>query len=137
MQNDKHAVIFFDGVCNLCNAGVQYIIKRDHKAFFQFCPLQSSTSEAFMNHHGFKTTNNTTIILYYNRKFYIRSSAILHIIKNLDGPVRILYTFILIPPLIRNLIYNIIANSRYHWFGKKENCMAPGPDISRRFLDPV
>ncbi|MFW5793301.1 MAG: thiol-disulfide oxidoreductase DCC family protein [Bacteroidota bacterium] len=115
-------IVFFDGICNLCNASVHFVNKHDTKKRFKFSSLQSETAENFLNGVEAKNKSNS-IVLYHKGKLYFESTAVLKIAKYLRFPVNLLYGFIIIPPFIRNFIYRIIANKRYKWFGKKDKCL--------------
>lgn len=127
-------VILFDGVCNLCNASVQFIIVRDHKSYFKFCSLQSENGIALLKKFRLQTDKLHSIILIENDRVWDRSTAALRIAKKLKSPWPILYFFIIVPPFLRNLIYDWIARNRYQWFGRRNECMIPSPDLRARFL---
>lgn len=124
----------FDGVCNLCNASVQFVIKRDRDNTFKFASLQSAYGQQLMQREGFSTENLTSFILVENGKAYRRSTAALRVAKQLPGAWPLLYVFILVPPFIRNAVYDFIAANRYRWFGKQEACMVPTPELRSRFI---
>ena len=117
--NENQSIVLFDGVCNLCNSAVRFIIKRDKKKIFKLSPLQSSFSETLNEQFHFKQTDLNSIILIENNKVYYKSTAALRVVKKLSGPIKILYIFIIIPPFIRDAVYMVIAKNRYRWFGKK------------------
>jgi len=126
------SIILFDGVCNLCNASVQFIIKRDKGDYFRFSTLQSETGKAMANKYGV-SANASSVILIEGEKKYSKSTAALRIAKKLSGLWPLLYLFIIIPPPIRNGIYRIVAKNRYSWFGKKDECMVPSPEQTHKF----
>lgn len=129
----KH-IILFDGDCNFCNASVQFIIKRDPSAHFQFTSLQSEKGYALKKQFGI-AENEDSIVLIKKNKGYTKSSAALRIAKKLDGLWHLLFLFILVPRPIRDGIYKYIAKNRYKWFGKKEDtCQLPPPEMRKRFL---
>ena len=132
----KH-LILFDGVCNLCNRSVLYVIKRDKKNKFLFASLQSKTGETIINKFNIDTTQTDSILLFNPSvyKIYSKSTAALHISKSLDFPVKFLAIFLIIPNFIRDWFYDYIAKNRYKWYGKKESCMIPTPDLKAKFLD--
>ena len=117
--SENQSIVLFDGVCNLCNAAVRFIIKRDKKKIFTLSPLQSNLSEALNNQYHFNQPGVNSIVLIENNKVYYKSTAVLRVIKKLSGPIKLLYIFIIIPPFIRDSIYSVIAKNRYRWFGKK------------------
>jgi predicted DCC family thiol-disulfide oxidoreductase YuxK len=125
-------VILFDGVCNLCQSSVQFIIKRDKKAKFKFAALQSEAGQKLLEGHS--APGLDSVILAENDKIYTHSSAALRIAKELDGLWPMLYVFVIIPRPLRNLLYNWVATNRYRWFGKQESCMMPTPELRSRFL---
>ncbi len=133
--NDQSPILLFDGVCNLCNGFIQFIIKRDKEAVFRFASLQSSVGQTLLKDYHLPTDSVDTVVLIEDRKSYTRSTVPLRIAKRLGGLWSLLYVFILIPPPIRDFIYNWIAKNRYKWFGKEDQCMIPTPDLKKRFLD--
>ncbi|RQO70747.1 thiol-disulfide oxidoreductase [Pedobacter sp. KBW06] len=135
MNEDRdHAVIFFDGVCNLCNHSVQFIIKRDHKDYFRFAALQSDIATQKLSDFEFNAENLKTIILLENGQVYFRSTAALRIARQLGGGWPILFGLIIIPAVIRDFVYKLIANNRYRIWGKTESCMVPSPELKSKFL---
>lgn len=128
------AIILFDGVCNLCNNSVQFIIKRDTKYMFSFASLQSDAGQRLLQQHDIPK-NTDSFILIENGKVYDRSTAALRICKHLKGFWKLCYLFIVIPKPIRDCMYQFIAKNRYKWFGTKTACMLPTPDLRKRFLD--
>jgi predicted DCC family thiol-disulfide oxidoreductase YuxK len=128
-------IILFDGVCNLCNGSVQYVIKHDASKKFRFAALQSDAGQALLKHYGLSSTDFNSFILLQNDKFYIKSTAALLVAKQLSGFVKLLYAFIIIPAFVRNSVYGFIAKNRYKWFGKQESCMMPTADLKSRFLN--
>ena len=117
--NENQSIVLFDGVCNLCNSTVAFIIKRDKKKIFKLSPLQSSFSEALNNQYHFNQPQLNSIVLIENNKVYYKSTAALRVVKKLNGPIKCLYIFIIVPPFIRDAVYSVIAKNRYKWFGKK------------------
>lgn len=133
-MTNGNPVVFFDGVCNLCNTSVQFIIRRDEKDIFRFASLQSDFAQKFFNQKQY-ITNTDSIVLFYKNKFYTQSTAVLIVASILPLPTRLLYIFILIPAFLRNPVYNIIAKNRYRWFGRKESCMVPSTNLMHKFID--
>lgn len=133
---DSH-IILFDGVCNLCNGFVQFVIKRDKKARFQFASLQSPVAEKLLkSYHLSNKTMESVILIHKNKnKVWTESSAVLNILRNLNGLYPFLYGFIIIPKGIRDFFYRQISKNRYKWFGKRDACMIPPPEIKKRFLE--
>lgn len=133
MEQEKK-IILFDGVCNLCNGAVTFIIKRDKRDLFRYAALQSETGLQFIEKHGVDTSKTDSIILVENEKYYTKSSAALRVARHLSGGYPLLYGFMILPKFIRDRLYDIIANNRYTWFGKKESCMIPTPELKEKFL---
>ena len=130
----KHKIILFDGVCNLCNSSVTFAIKRDKNDIFRFAALQSEIGMQLISKFKIDTSQTDSIILIEGNKYYEKSSAALHIAKHLSGGWPLLYGFIILPKFIRNAVYDFIAKNRYKWFGKKESCMIPTPELQAKFL---
>lgn len=132
---DNHPIILFDGVCNLCNSSVQYVIKHDRDALFRFASLQGETGQQLLKQYDLSTNDMNSFVLISDNKAYTRSDAALNVAKQLTGFTKILYGFIIVPPFIRNAVYNHIAKNRYKWFGKKDSCMIPTAALKSRFLN--
>jgi predicted DCC family thiol-disulfide oxidoreductase YuxK len=130
----EHPVLLFDGVCNLCNASVQWILLRDHKAKFRFAALQSETGQALLKHYGLDQANFNSVVLVTADRIYLRSDAPLEIARHLGGGWPLLYGLKWIPKRLRDTVYDWIARNRYRWFGKKEACMLPKPAWKGRFV---
>lgn len=133
-QHTQHKIILFDGVCNLCNSSVTFIIKRDKNDVFRFAALQETTGMSLLKKHHIDTAKTDSIILIEQNKAYTKSTAALRIAKNLSGAYPLLYAFIIVPRPIRNWVYDYIARNRYSWYGKKESCMIPTPELRSKFL---
>ena len=131
---EKHAVILFDGVCNLCNGFVQFVIARDRNAYFKFASLQSEEAKEYLKNSSYNLNELNSVILWENGNIYSRSTAALKILKRLTGGWPLIYSTIIIPPFIRNGVYDFIAGNRYKWFGKQDSCMLPTPELKSRFL---
>ena len=126
-------IILFDGMCNFCDKSVQFIIKRDPGAYYKFASLQSEIGQELIKQHHIPI-HIDSFILIDNHTWYSKSSAALRVCKNLNGLWNIFYVLLIIPKPIRNFFYHIIANNRYKWFGQKDSCTLPTPDIRKRFL---
>lgn len=126
-------IILFDGVCNFCVGSVQFIIKRDPKGMYKFASLQSETGQTLLQQHQIPSTTDSFVFV-DGEKAYIKSSAALRVCKNLTFPWKLLFPLIVIPRPIRDAVYELIARNRYKWFGKKQECMLPSPEIRSRFL---
>jgi predicted DCC family thiol-disulfide oxidoreductase YuxK len=131
----KNPVILFDGVCNLCSGAVRFVIKHDPERQFRFASLQSNFGEAVMKHFGLPVDQFNSFILMENGKIYTRSTGALRVAKKLRGTLSLVYAFIIIPRFIRDAVYNLIARKRYKWFGKKEECWVPTPELRSLFID--
>lgn len=128
-------IILFDGVCNLCNSSVQFVIKHDKKDVFRFVALQSDLGQEILEHIGINPKNIDSIILYEpGVAYYYKSKAALEIAKNLGGFWHFGTIFKIIPTGIRDQLYDYIAKNRYKWYGKKESCMIPTAELKSKFL---
>ncbi len=128
-------VILFDGICNLCNSSVQFIITHDRKKSFLFASLQSDVATKIMFQLNQNENENfDSIVLIENEMVYFKSDAALRIAKELNGIIKLCYIFIIIPRPLRDVIYDYIAKNRYKWYGKKESCRLPSPAEADRFL---
>ena len=129
-------VIIFDGVCNLCNGSVNYVIKRDKNARFKFAPLQSEFGQSIIKNFNVDTVKTDSILLYEEGKdISVKSTAILKIAKGLGFPYNLMVIFFILPTFLRNWVYDIIARNRYKWFGRKDSCMIPTPELQSRFIN--
>jgi len=128
-------LILFDGVCNLCNGVVQFVIKRDRKNQFQFASLQSNTGREILRKFNLPVNTFNSFILVEGEIAYTKSTGALRVAKQLGGGWPVLYGLIIVPKIIRNGIYNLVARNRYKWFGKKEACVLPTPEFKAKFLD--
>jgi predicted DCC family thiol-disulfide oxidoreductase YuxK len=132
-------IILFDGVCNLCNASVQFVIERDPTAIFRFAALQSDFGQAILAKNGVYTEGSplalNSIVLVENGQLYDKSTAALRIAKRLSGGMKFMAIFLIVPKFIRDFVYKIIAKNRYRWFGKQEACWLPTKELKARFLD--
>jgi len=127
-------LVLFDGVCNLCNSSIQFIIKHDRAAKFKFAPLQSPLAAQHLADLKVGNTPISSIIYIENDAVYQKSTAALKIAKHLDGAWPLLYAFMIVPKFIRDRVYDFIAKNRYKWFGKTEACWIPTPELRARFL---
>lgn len=128
-------VLFFDGFCNLCNSSVQFIIRHDKKKNFLFASLQSRAGqEAIQNLSGQNKEVSDSVILLLNGTYYIKSAAALYVCKLLGGAWAFFFAGMILPRFLRDGIYDFISRNRYKWFGKKDACMMPMPELRERFL---
>ena len=131
---DNDAIIFFDGVCNLCNGFVQFVIERDKAGYFRFASLQSDEAKPYLERCNYPAGELFSVVLFENGKCYTQSTAALRIMKRLSGAWPVLFAAIIVPKFLRDGVYKFIANNRYRWFGKEESCMLPTPELRSRFL---
>ena len=135
IPNNKK-IILFDGVCNLCNDSVQFIIERDKSDVFRFASLQSEVGQKLTTERGIDPEAMDSIILIEpGIAYYEKSTAALEISKHLTGGYSLLRYFSFLPEGFRNGVYDIIAKNRYKWFGKKDECMIPTPELKAKFLE--
>ncbi|MFN6964958.1 MAG: thiol-disulfide oxidoreductase DCC family protein [Pyrinomonadaceae bacterium] len=142
------ATVLFDGVCNVCDASVNFIIEHDPEGYFKFAPLQSDEGRRLASEFGFESATATrpnggeppdlipinSVILIENGRAYTHSSAALEILRRLGLPWSLLYAFVVVPRPIRDWFYKLFARYRYRFFGKKDQCMLPTPEVRSRFL---
>jgi predicted DCC family thiol-disulfide oxidoreductase YuxK len=133
-SNRAHAVLVFDGVCNLCNALVRFILKRDPGAYFKFVSLQSGPGADLLKGCRLPAEDMDTVVLFENEKCYTRSAAVLRVFRRLHRLWPLLYGFIIVPSFLRDAVYRFVARNRYRWFGKMETCFIPSPGDRERFL---
>lgn len=133
-MSSSKKIILFDGVCNLCNGAVQFVIKHDHQEHFLFASLQSAYGQQQLIKHGFQQTLNT-IILLDGEEALQKSDAILGIVRHLPGAWSFLYTLKMMPRFIRDATYDWVARNRYLFFGRMDACMIPTPELKARFID--
>jgi predicted DCC family thiol-disulfide oxidoreductase YuxK len=135
IHKNKH-LILFDGVCNLCNSSVLYVIKRDKKNKFLFAPLQSEIGESLIKKFKIDPEKTDSILLYNPKSDSLKhkSTAALHVAKHLGFPSSLMVIFFIVPTFIRNWVYNYVAKNRYKWYGKKDACMIPTPELKSKFL---
>ena len=133
-DSESHPVVLFDGVCNLCNATVNWIIARDRKGLFRFAALQSVAGERLQREHGLDPSALDTLVLIEGGRTYRKSSAGLRIVRRLCWPWPLLFGLIAVPAFMRDFAYGWFARRRYRWFGRKDECMAPAPEVRERFL---
>jgi predicted DCC family thiol-disulfide oxidoreductase YuxK len=130
-----HPTLLFDGVCKFCHASIQFVIKRDHRHRFRFCPLQSERGQQLAKQYGIENAGLTSMILIQNNRTYRKSTAALQIARQLSMPWPLLYLFIIVPPILRDSIYDFIGRHRYQWFGKFDDCRLPDNETRERFLE--
>lgn len=138
--DSSRAVIFFDGVCNLCNVAVTFVIDRDPDAYFRFAPLQSEIGQQLLGRTRSRSATSEmhtaleSIVLVENGLYYTHSAAALRIARKLRGGWPLLYGLIILPKPLRDRAYTWVAKNRYRWFGKTEACRLPTAELKRHFL---
>jgi predicted DCC family thiol-disulfide oxidoreductase YuxK len=131
----QQSIVFFDGVCNLCNGTVQFLLKIDKHQRLQFGSLQGETAKRILPTYQISPEKLSSIIFIHQNKVYTESTAVLEIFRLIGGAWILLYIFIIIPAFIRNAFYKLIARYRYQWFGKRSSCRIPTPSERGRFLN--
>ena len=130
----KSPILLFDGVCNLCNASVQWILTRDPRGKFRFAALQSETGQVLLQRFGLDQAHFDSVVLVEGDRIFLHSDAPLEIARRLGGFWTLAYGLKIIPRFLRDAVYNWIARNRYRWFGRREACMLPRPEWKERFL---
>ena len=137
-QPDQQQIILFDGLCNLCSGWVRFVARRDKKNRFRFAALQSAAGQRLTEPYGLNIssakTAGQTIVLIGHRRVFVRSRAVLEILRQLSGLWPLCYVLVLIPSVLRDGLYRFIARNRYRWWGKKEVCMVPTAALQKKFL---
>jgi predicted DCC family thiol-disulfide oxidoreductase YuxK len=128
-------VVLFDGVCNLCNGFVQFVIPRDPEAKYRFASLQSEVGRELLAAHGLPTDELESVVLIEDGESYVKSAAVLRIAAGLGGAYRLLAPLRHVPRAVRDRAYDFVADRRYRWFGKKDRCTLPAGDVESRFLE--
>ncbi|NNE69463.1 MAG: thiol-disulfide oxidoreductase DCC family protein [Rhodothermales bacterium] len=134
MRTAPHPIILFDGVCNLCNASVNFVLDRD-PGTFRFGSLQSPEGQALMAEVGYSDERMGSIVLVEGGNVLTESDAVLRIAGRLQGPARLLRLFRVVPRWIRDPVYRLVSRNRYRWFGRRDVCRIPTPDLKDRFID--
>ena len=134
IEISSHPIILFDGVCNLCNGFVQFVIRRDHRDVFRFGSLQSERAEEILKRLGSEQFDSTSIILLDVENIATEYDAVLKIVRKLRGIWSLLYSLIIVPKFVRVSVYRIVSRYRYHIFGKRESCMIPTPELMDKFI---
>lgn len=129
-------IILFDGVCNLCETSVQYVIKHDKKDIFRFVALQSDLGQKILKHIGINPAHIDSIVLYQpGVAYFYKSTAAIEIAKGLSGIFSVASVFRILPSGLRDTIYDYVATNRYKWYGKKESCLLPTTELMSKFLE--
>lgn len=126
--------ILFDGVCNFCNASINFIIDRDSKGIFKFAALQSEIGQELLKEFGLKTSDFDSIVAIEGDKVYQKSDAALEIARRMDRIWKVFYVLKIIPAFFRDPVYDLVARNRYRIFGRTDACRIPTPELKARFL---
>jgi len=140
VAKDTETIVLFDGVCNMCNGFVKFIVKRDPHARFKFAALQSEAGQRLLAEAGLPAALMDTVVLIERSseprtRAYVKSNAAVRVARTLGWPWALFYAFVAVPRPLRDVAYSFVARNRYRWFGKQEVCMIPTPDLKRRFLE--
>jgi predicted DCC family thiol-disulfide oxidoreductase YuxK len=135
MSSEAGPILLFDGVCNLCNGTVQFVIERDPKATVKFASLQSAFAAQQFQSLGIANDYLDSIVLLEEGKVFVKSTAAIRLSRHLSGLWPVLRLLLIIPRPIRDLVYDWVARNRYRWFGKQETCWIPTPELRARFVD--
>ncbi len=135
MPNQR--IILFDGVCNLCNSAVKFVLKRDKDSVFKFASLQSDIAKKLLKDFKVSGIDNGTFVLIVDGEVYTRSTAALKVSKHLSGLWPLMTIFMIVPRFIRDWVYNLVSKNRYRWFGKRDICMIPTPEMKIKFLNEL
>jgi predicted DCC family thiol-disulfide oxidoreductase YuxK len=127
-------LVLFDGVCKFCNSSINLVIRNDRRDRFRFTPFQSELGQVILQQFDLNQENLQSVILIEHGRAYTKSTAALRIARRLDGLWPGMYAFILVPPFIRDWIYDWIARNRYRWWGKMDACMVPTPEVRKKFM---
>ena len=134
MHDSGHAIVLFDGVCNLCNSSVNLILERDRNDYFRFGALQSDAGERLIEEFGIDRAETDSVILIEEGDVHVYSTAALRIARSLSGAWPLAYAFIVVPRFLRDAVYKIVARNRYKWFGKQDLCRVPTPEEAAKFI---
>jgi predicted DCC family thiol-disulfide oxidoreductase YuxK len=135
-QGSEHSIILFDGVCNLCEMSVQFVIRNDRAGHFRFGSLQSPTAQQLLRNARYEHDALSSVLLLIEGKVYRKSRAALQICRRLDRAWPALYhLFGWVPTALADVVYDYIGARRYRWFGKKDKCWIPTPELAARFID--
>jgi predicted DCC family thiol-disulfide oxidoreductase YuxK len=134
-RRESEPVLLFDGVCNLCNSSVQFILKHEKNEQLNFAAIQSEAGDRLLKSYNFDPNQTDSVILIKDNKVYTASDAVLTLTQFLKFPFSLGKLLLVVPNPIRDFFYKKIARNRYKWFGKRESCMIPTPQLRRRFLE--
>lgn len=129
------ALLLFDGVCNLCNAFVNFVIDHDPEGYFLLGSLQSDAARPYLRAFDVDPGARDTVLLIEGGRLYRRSTAALRVLRRLEAPWPLLYGLMAVPPPLRDWVYDRVASNRYRWFGQRDQCRVPTPELRARFLE--
>jgi predicted DCC family thiol-disulfide oxidoreductase YuxK len=132
--SQQQPVVLFDGVCNFCDATINFLIRHDSRARFRFAPLQEAAGQALLQQLGLNTSTFDTFLLLEQGRVYQKSTAALRVLRQLPGAWPLLYGFAIVPVFLRDAVYGFIARNRYRWFGRKDACLIPDKSVRGRFV---
>lgn len=135
MSHQPERILFFDGVCNLCNTSVNFVVRNDPRGYIKMAPLQGKTAQRLLDEQDLPAGDPESLLFWDQGKVYRYSGAALRVARYLRFPWTVFLLFLLVPPVIRNRVYRFVAANRYKWFGKKDSCRLPEPHELARFLD--
>ena len=135
-SESRHPLILFDGICNLCESSVQFVIRHDKNARYRFASLQSDAAQRVLKEYIYDDEELGSVLLVADGRIYQKSRAALRIAKYLDGAWPIMYyLFAWIPTGLADVVYDFIGDRRYQWFGKKDECWLPDEQLRKRFIE--
>jgi predicted DCC family thiol-disulfide oxidoreductase YuxK len=134
MTMDASNVVVFDGVCNLCNGAVSFILSHERDHLIQFAAAQSASGRELLLRHGLDPSDITSFVFIKGDVAYVRSDAAIEVALHLRLPWRVFCVLRVLPRRLRDSIYHLVAQNRYRWFGKRERCTVPTPEVRSRFL---
>lgn len=132
---DRHPVILFDGVCNLCHGAIRFLVRHDESGVFRFAPLDSSVGRALLDAYGLPTEDHDSFVLLDGDGAHRKSTAALRVARRLDPPWNLAWVLRVVPRRLRDAGYDLVAEYRYDVFGRKDACEVPEPEIRDRFLE--
>ena len=134
LPRDK-IILLYDGVCTLCDASVQFIIRHDAKDTYRFVSLQSQLGREILHHIGVDSKTTDSLVFYKSKKdYYTKAAAVIRVLISLGGVYSLFRIALYLPSFFTNFVYDVIAKNRYKWFGMKQSCIVPSPEIMHKFL---
>lgn len=133
LENIPNRIVFFDGVCGLCNKTVDFLIQKDTNKVLRYAPLQGYTARRLLSKMYIEDLDS--VVYYRDGKYLVRSSAVLRLLLDVGGWWKLLSIFLILPAFVRDFVYYAIATRRYKWFGKSDTCRLPSKKERELFLD--